>query len=377
MPPQPPGPKPRVVLLADMNNWAYDFVARSLRRRLRRSFDIRIAYANRRPRLDPAGFDLLYVFFWADKWHRRLAIPRRKVVIEVASVGWENLGIPIAEFTARYLADCALVTTPSARIRDDLAPSAGEVLLVPNGYEPAIFRYRGPRTGPLRVAWVGRPGNPDKGLQSILLPACEGVDFEWTDGRWSRRRIARLYGRSDVLAIASKSESQPLPLIEGMACGCFPVATDVGIVSSFVDHEVNGLVVDRSVSAFREAFRWCQGHLEQVRAAAPANAALMASRRTWDQCADVYARVFRYALDQQAGRPRAVDRQALASMADRPAACMGRAAPSGVWLPRHLESLAWGVRDLVSHLGGIAFSVRRKGLVRLVVESLRRRLRRS
>ena len=76
-----------------------------------------------------------------------------------------------------------------------------------------------------------------------------------------------------MIAIASLAESQPLPLLEGMACGCFPVVTNVGIVPEMVAHGVNGLVVERSPEAFRDAFSWCERNLAAVRRAGRLNAA--------------------------------------------------------------------------------------------------------
>jgi glycosyltransferase involved in cell wall biosynthesis len=137
-------------------------------------------------------------------------------------------------------------------------------------------------------------------LHDILIPACEGrFALEATDGRRSRREVARLYARSDVIAIASSAESQPLPLLEGMACGAFPVTTDVGIVPEVVRSGVNGLVVERSAEAFRHALRWCAEHLDAVRRAGALNAELVASERSWDHRAGRFAELFDTALGRR------------------------------------------------------------------------------
>jgi glycosyltransferase involved in cell wall biosynthesis len=99
-----------------------------------------------------------------------------------------------------------------------------------------------------------------------------------------------------VIAIASSAESQPLPLLEGMACGAFPVTTDVGIVPEVVRSGVNGLVVERSAEAFRHALSWCAEHLDAVRRAGALNAELIACERSWDRRAGRFAELFDTAL---------------------------------------------------------------------------------
>jgi glycosyltransferase involved in cell wall biosynthesis len=84
--------------------------------------------------------------------------------------------------------------------------------------------------------------------------------------------------------------------MEGMACGAFPVATDVGIVPELVRHRCNGLVVERSPEAFREAFAWCEQNLAAVRRAGRFGAALVAAERDWDRLAARFGDVLDAAL---------------------------------------------------------------------------------
>ena len=105
------------------------------------------------------------------------------------------------------------------------------------------------------------------------------------------------YNSIDVISVASTAEGDPRPLIEGMACGCFPVTTDVGIVPELVRHGENGLIVERSVKAFAEAFAWCRANVDQVRAAGRRNAELMLASRTWAHVASAWASAIARAAD--------------------------------------------------------------------------------
>lgn len=294
--------RPRVVLLADRPGWAFDFIARALIERLSQRFRFELIYREREPlRLRREDIDLLYVFWWGDRSYQHLGLPPERIVVEVASHRWEveeRFGrLSPDAFAAEYLADCARVTTPSLRLFETLRAVRSGVFHCPNGVDLARFHPGRPRRGPLRIGWVGNPGDATKGLSDILLPATEASHvFEHTDGRRSPRQVARLYRRCDVLAVASLAESQPLPLLEAMASGCFPVTTDVGVAPELIRSGCNGLVVERGVDDFREAFAWCARNLPRVRRAGAFNARLMADERSWDLCAERFGDLFDAAL---------------------------------------------------------------------------------
>lgn len=302
--------RPRVFLLADRPGWAFDQAARALIQRLSRRFDLRLIYQGVETRdLDPAQVDLLHVFWWGDQTYRHLGIPPERIVKEVASHRWQlepQFGpIDTATFVARYLDDCASATTLSLRLFELLSGHYPNLFHCPNGVDLARFRTAPRRWRELRIAWSGNPNDPCKGLHDVLEPACAGrFALERTDGRRTQAQVAALYARSDVIAVASQAEGEPLPLLEAMASGCFPVTTDVGIARELIVSGVNGLVVERTPEAFRRAFHWCETHLADVRRAGRLNARLLAEERDWDRVAWRYAEIFDAALGRCAAPER-------------------------------------------------------------------------
>ncbi len=299
--------RPRIQLLANIPGWAFDFTARSVAARLADRFEFSVAYCSLEPELDPESFDLLYVFYWADTWYRRFGIERSKIIKEVASYRWgteDFFGrISCDEFVERYLDDCDIVTTPSVSLQQLLVQRRPETYLRSNGYEPSLFDYWRRRSGPLRIGWVGNANDASKGLKDILIPACESrFHFEYSPGTWSRLRVSQFYNQIDVIAVASVAEGEPLPLIEALASGCFPVSTDVGLAPELIRSGFNGLIVERSPSAFRDAFAWCEANLEFVRRAGAFNVQLVRESRRWDDCAERFAEILTYALERRKGR---------------------------------------------------------------------------
>lgn len=293
--------KPVIIFLADFPNWAFDFVAKSISYRLRHKYTFRIEYSSRRPHLDPSSTDLLYVFFWGETWHKQFGFSSRQLIKEVASFRWkfdDKFGkISAAELAKTHLAECVLVTTPAASLFDELSPHVADLYLCPNGVEHSLYSSLCIRRleGRLKIGWVGNPLDKTKGLADILIPATSGYDFKYTNGRLTRRALTNFYKGIDVLAIASEAESQPLPLLEGLASGCFPVATNVGIVPEIISGGHNGLVVSRTVEDFRRAFEWCDHNIQEVRAHR-ANRSDYASLQSWDVWALRFDEIFSSAL---------------------------------------------------------------------------------
>lgn len=77
--------------------------------------------------------------------------------------------------------------------------------------------------------WVSRLGI---GAAVKLLP------------RQSREEIAALFRRSAVVVSPSEHDGTPNSLLEGMACGCFPVAGDIESIREWIADGHNGLLAD-------------------------------------------------------------------------------------------------------------------------------------
>ncbi len=299
--------KPRIIFALDYPNWAFDYVARSIAARLSHRFKFRIEYGVYNPWITGNETDLIYVFYWRAKLPNNAGFKKDQVIKEVASWAWElshhGLKFTKEEFAARYLDDCQYATTPCAQIYDALHSFYPNIVHCPNGVEHGYFSsgFHGvcPQ-GRLKIGWVGNPNDEHKvkGLYEILIPATKGYDFVYSDGSMTRRELRKFYAGIDVLAIASKSESQPLPLLEAMSAGCFPVCTNVGIVPEIILDKNSGLVVPRSVEAFVDAFRWCENNLEMLRSRRSEQTEF-AGQQNWDIWAERFGDLFEAALNKQ------------------------------------------------------------------------------
>ena len=295
----PDGSKPRVLMLVDKRGWAYDTAAQAISKRLADEFEFRIEYVREQPDLSAWPFDLIYVFFWGETYHQKFVQDPSRVIKEISSHRWANeeqYGRLTSEQAAqRYLSDAGTLTATSHRLRD-IFSAHRDVHWCPNGFEQAQFQAPARRTGPLRIGWAGNENDPCKGLKDVLQPAV-GRDFELVTagGDLGVAQMGEFYNQIDVLCVASTAEGEPLTLVEGMASGCFPVSVDVGIVPELVRHGRNGLMVNRTPSAFQSAFQWCRLNVGAVRRAGAENARTMLTSRRWDDVSIHWRRALRSA----------------------------------------------------------------------------------
>lgn len=77
--------------------------------------------------------------------------------------------------------------------------------------------------------------------ESKILGISENVHFEG----WVRDENMKidLFNNCKIYVLCSKGEGFPLALLEGMACGCVPIITDVGDITDLVSSEINGYIL--------------------------------------------------------------------------------------------------------------------------------------
>lgn len=296
--------KPRILLLIDKPDWAFDICAREYTKYLTNDFNFSIKYLQKpRPLLFPFGYDLIHVFWWGESYYKKFFWPRRKILKEVSSHRWEDdprYGpCTSAQFSEKYLSDASSIVCTSKKLFDLVNSQRERVYLANNGYSPEIFRFMRQRKGnELSLCWVGNENDTVKGIKDILAPAAKASNLTIDIAtNMKHNELCDFYNNHDIFLVGSKHEASPLTLLEAMACGCFPVCTDVGIVPELVTHKKNGYIVpERSASAFCEAFDWCRDNLDLVRKAGKENASLVYEKRRWEICAESFRNMYAEAL---------------------------------------------------------------------------------
>lgn len=300
----------RVAIVPYLRGWSYAFTAEALKRYLGARFDITVIYQDELKRLrEPV--DLVVDMWWRGTAKRKSG--GQWTMKQVSSHRWQQRragGLNAARLVREWLIGTAGVLVPSQRLYKILGEADGGKRLrltrAPKGFHPELLGDFGLRRGGLEIGWAGAAEAADKNLALIAqawnsIPS--NVRMRVADRCLTQGEMGDFYNAIDVITCASNAEGDPRPIIEGMACGCFPVTVDVGIVPELVRHGENGLIVERSAKAFADAFAWCARNLDFVREAGKRNAVEMARTRTWAQMAPIWGDAFQRSLDARQASP--------------------------------------------------------------------------
>lgn len=289
--------RPQICLLCDRPNWAHDNSAKELQKYLSDEFEVDIKYVIDHEELDINQYDAFQIFFWGETSYKKYEYSKSRIIKQVSSHRWQfdkPYGpISAEEFREIYLDDASTIICPSQILYDILKPIVKNLFLCGKGYAPELFRYTGPRTGEMSMCMVGNLKDPVKGVEDILKPATESYQLDMAQ-TIKHEDLLKFYNGHDVYVVSSVHEADPLPLIESMACGCFPIASKIGIAPELIRHKQNGyLVEERTVDEFRKAINWCNENIEYIRGQAGKIADEIYEKRRWEVMAENYREMFR------------------------------------------------------------------------------------
>ena len=98
-----------------------------------------------------------------------------------------------------------------------------------------------------------------------------------------QEQLAGLLRESDIYVSTSHSDSTSVSLLEAMACGAFPVVTDIPGNRDWVTHEHNGLLFHPGDSAaLAECLTRASGDKQLRERAAEINIGVICDRAVWD-----------------------------------------------------------------------------------------------
>jgi len=291
-------PKTRICLLCDKPNWAFDISAKKIKKLLSNDFDIDIKYVVEKPKLKPKEYDLLHVFFWGEDYHKKFKFPKHKVLKEISSWRWSDNPLygPCTpqEMVKKYTTDAKYIFCTSVALYDVFKKVRKNVFYCGKGFDPEIFSYKKQRKGDMSICWAGNIKDPVKGVEEILIPSTKNKYTLNLASDLSHSQMCDFYNSNDIYVVCSRNEASPLTLMESMACGCFPVVNEVGIVPEIIRHKENGYIVKgRTVAAYREAFKWCKENIEYIRKQQKNIAEYIYNKRRWELMVQNYKKMYK------------------------------------------------------------------------------------
>lgn len=292
----------RVLIVYDVDGWAYHSRALSLQNCSPDGFEIRIAgmettaeantstgqspSANSRLQLEPTlrgesswvrsrlleilGEDQPEVIL---SLCSHLVKPIRRILDEL---GWNtkliassNSGWPHRMEQFERLFDYADWVVVNNREYFEKSGARDRCSTISNGVDTRSFYLERPiSVRQTKVIWSGSQLHRDiKGYDAYVVPVfellrLEGIECEALlvdsrgEDRLGRDQMRQWYNDATIYLCASETEGTPNPALEAAACGCTVVSTRVGNMPELLRDRENGVLVERNVHSIIEGIRF-------------------------------------------------------------------------------------------------------------------------
>lgn len=270
--------KIKIALIVDTRNWAYDNIAKNIKKYLSNKYEFKIIYMDEIP-----DSNIVYLFYacvdcdlihflWRGILHY-LKGDFAKYYLEYYGRGVENFidetvrkkCITASVYDHKYLNSGIKRTENIINLVESYTVSSKKlfdiykklnlhkpIVEITDGvdlkkfYPINISRLNSIKNRELIIGWVGNSewnGNNKKdykGIKTVIKPAIEelikegyNIRLELTDKQKKQiphDEMVKFYSKIDLYICASLNEGTPNPVLEAMACGVPVISTEVGIV---------------------------------------------------------------------------------------------------------------------------------------------------
>jgi len=261
--------KPKILIIVDVPGWALDRTADNVISRLKKYYNFEKIYnKDAKNKIQKGNFDLLYITYWKQLQDAgiQIPIPRHSITGVRSHFKWDSgSDLPPSNDDLAYLNQFAAINVPSLILYNIFNEYNLPIFYTPHGVDHKIFiphhdKTHSP-TGKLTIGWAGSSTNhPGKrGLVDFIFPSLNelsGITLKIADreSEWrSQEVMVNFYQGIDAYICASRTEGGPHPLLEASACGIPIITTRVGIAPDLIELNKNGIIIDRSINAIRNA----------------------------------------------------------------------------------------------------------------------------
>lgn len=304
-----------ILLIADRPGWAFANRAHDLIARRFTGLRFTVRYQHDVAPADHAAYDLVYPMSITIAWRlHKAGMPAHRMAAGVTSLDcvsrYIGPGRRIAPELLAFINKLRGINAWSDEIVSLFKPHC-RIYKTRIGIDETLFRPAAVRragTGrPFVVGWAGRIDVPKrrelKGYD-LVTAALKGLDVKldirtFTEHYVPRKQMVGFYQGLDCFICSSQSEGLPNPLLEAAACGVPLITTRVGVVPELIRQGHNGLIINRSEEAIRQAVVYLMRRPERCRRLGKHIRSTIVEGWTWKKCGREWERFFRAMLKSQ------------------------------------------------------------------------------
>jgi len=299
----PANRKPKVLLIADVKNWAWWLKGQFLQKYLSDEFDIDMIYtvgpgANN-PRhgykIPHQKYDLYFTFGFSYIDFLK-SIPKHKKATGVTAHRHPRVIKPKMMQAGHLHANSKMLH------RELKNMGFPKVYYIPNGVDEKLFRPV--KLIPLNRDKIicGHVGKecPVKGQKEIIYPAIKKAGGKkvsnvvtWQD-KIPHKEMYKIYQEMDVFIVASVEDGTPNPALEAAACGRPIISNRIGNMPELIKDGVNGFIVSkRAIGDYVEKIKWLQANRDKMIKMGEEARKTIEKYWTWEIQAENYRKMFR------------------------------------------------------------------------------------
>lgn len=293
--------KPRILIVVDVEGWAWDNKTKQIIKHLKDDYDFSVIY--RKSPHDVVAEREFDIFFTFDCPYIGLFsnVPREKLITGVTAhtftkfSSFENL-----------LKRAVAVHANSKMLYDAVSNFHDEVFYTPNGVDENLFKYK---TRDIRRAFTA--GYVGKNTQlkgyDFIRKVCEEAEVLFlpqvgnykSSNMIPHKEMPKLYEKMDVVVIASEMDGTPNQLLEAGAVGRPAVGNSIGNVPEFIEHGVNGFLLEKDFQIYVDTLKWLKNHRKECREMGKQARETVKQNWTWKIQSENYRNLFEFVLSQQ------------------------------------------------------------------------------
>ncbi len=286
--------KPKILIVADRPNWAYHLIQQFIISNLSDNFDFytdfilfyplktndtvkqRLAkwYAysksiSQRKLLKKNTYDITLHLGYYYNWTSSIQNNTRSLIRGIYTDGFppqladlSNTDGSINQFVSKYLSDSDAVVCGSQSILNLYSSYVSNIHFANLSWE-CLFHRKLPKTintsENFIVGWTGNPNRKFKGFYDYVVPSVQeamklrpGIKLK-TRFSGPIRTLPLFYNDVDIVLIASIADAGPSMFSEAAFCEVPSVSTEVGHPKDIIIDGINGVLVERNITAMRNA----------------------------------------------------------------------------------------------------------------------------
>ena len=306
--------KPRILLVPDSPNWAFDNRARELQKNLSQYYLLDKKYYDELTRKKTNAtyfdkYDCVFIFYWKHRGGLNVDIPKEKLATGIFSYGsWRSNKKGIDKELEKYKA----IIIADKRMADHFDQRKYKLFYAPHGVNEKKFyplKKILVNKDKLIVGWAGHPDHFNstyKGYWNIIVPVAK-KNSDWLELKSAIRhknpiphsKMNQFYNSVDVLLCASKGDTGPNTVLEAAACGKAVVSTPVGIVPELIKNNYNGIIIKRNQKSLTAALKKLHNNRKLLKLMGQRNRKEILRNWTYKKRSLNYKKAFDFVINSQ------------------------------------------------------------------------------